>query len=295
MVKMAQGGTRLFDLALDLPRIEKMVKKLAAQGKIVKLIQIDPLNAYLGTGTNSFKPSDMRRLLTPISDFADRMNITIMVLAHLNKAVSSNTALNRVAESHVVGALCRSAWMVAPECKDGKETGRMLFMKGKNNMVDRRLQLNRAYQIEGVDVPLDNGKVFNHPRIIWREIVSTTADEAFSAEYAKGDKVDQAAAMLKGVLAEGPLSTTDVGKMAEERGIGWRTVEKAKKKLDVRSVRDGFGPGSRSKWRLPTEEEQKNVQAAKEHSDRLSKLAAANLAAANDDGEIDWATYKVGD
>jgi len=42
---------------------------------------------------------------------------------------------------------------------------------------------------------------------------------------------------------------------AQKAGLAYRTVERAKELLGVRYERRGYGPGSASFWRLPTEEE----------------------------------------
>lgn len=53
--------------------------------------------------------------------------------------------------------------------------------------------------------------------------------------------------MLAGLLAGGPVPVREVRAAAEEAGIGWRTVERAKAALGVRSVRLDGGIA----WALP--------------------------------------------
>lgn len=250
---------RLIDLAQDLDRIKGVIAALEADGgPKVKLLIIDPLSAYLGATANAYKASDMRRLLTPISDWADKEQIAVIVVAHLNKSSASTTALNRLSDSHAIGALSRAAWLTAPERdEDGKETRYFLMMRGKNNLTSRDTP-NLRYRIEGVDVPLDDGSVYNHPRVVWVDHASTTADEAFSQDYSKPrNKGEAAEAFLKGTLADGPVPVAKLKEMAEERGIGWRTVEAAKAKLSVRSKQIGTPrSGGYTVWHLRDEAEE---------------------------------------
>jgi hypothetical protein len=48
---------------------------------------------------------------------------------------------------------------------------------------------------------------------------------------------DQAADFLEHFLADGPRTSQEVWKAAKKAGVSWRTLERAKKPLDVRSRR----------------------------------------------------------
>jgi hypothetical protein len=90
-------------------------------------------------------------------------------------------------------------------------------------------------------------------------------------------------------------------------------VEKAKKKLGVRSERVSFGKGSHSQWRLLSAKEKQAEQEAKEHNDKLCAQAKEELKKRLDDEHNKrqakkrpppddnvydleyWANYKVGD
>lgn len=44
---------------------------------------------------------------------------------------------------------------------------------------------------------------------------------------------------------------TDGGRWAAEAGLAYRTVERAKELLGVKSERQGWGPGSTCYWSMP--------------------------------------------
>ncbi len=54
------------------------------------------------------------------------------------------------------------------------------------------------------------------------------------------------------LLGAGRVPASDVLKYAGQDRIKERTLRTAKRKLGVKSVREGFGPGSACYWELPT-------------------------------------------
>lgn len=63
-------------------------------------------------------------------------------------------------------------------------------------------------------------------------------------------------------LADGPVEVTALKKRADEAGIGWRTLERAKRRLRVKTEKRG-GPGNKSgpwMWRLSGEDRQRSIE-----------------------------------
>jgi hypothetical protein len=52
-------------------------------------------------------------------------------------------------------------------------------------------------------------------------------------------------------LSNGPQPVKWIEEAAEKAGHAWRTVERAKADLGVKSDRIGFGKGGRHEWKLP--------------------------------------------
>jgi hypothetical protein len=78
---------KMFNLAEDLDRLRAY---LQAKGG-VRLIIIDPISAYIGTGTkvNSHKDTDVRGILSPVAKLAKDFDVTIIGVMHLNKSRTS--------------------------------------------------------------------------------------------------------------------------------------------------------------------------------------------------------------
>jgi hypothetical protein len=78
----------------------------------------------------------------------------------------------------------------------------------------------------------------------------TRADTAGTqTRKAKADAME----FLQAALAGDPVPATEVNRMARERDLTIKAIRSAREALRVRIERNGFGPGSRSLWSLPSE------------------------------------------
>lgn len=76
------------------------------------------------------------------------------------------------------------------------------------------------------------------------------ADADYSG--AADSKIGKAMAFLEQVLADGPLDMQEVRRKARKQKQSWRTVERAKTDLGIRSKRaGGVGASGKWEWSLP--------------------------------------------
>ena len=68
-------------------------------------------------------------------------------------------------------------------------------------------------------------------------------------------QLEEAMYVLFSILAEGPVLAGEVRRLASYAGVAPRTLRRCKEILGVRSLREGFGPGSRFYWALPEHSE----------------------------------------
>jgi putative DNA primase/helicase len=97
-----RNGKRMFNLGNDLDLLRQ---KIAEVGN-VKLIQIDPISAYLGDKIDSFRTTAVRSVLAPLVDLADETNVSIVGMLHFNKKLDVNNALLRISDSLAFGRYC---------------------------------------------------------------------------------------------------------------------------------------------------------------------------------------------
>ena len=158
---------RTFNLQHDLALLEAECKRIGD----VALIIIDPVSSYLGK-TDSHKNAEVRGVLEPIGEFAERMDVAILSITHFSKAGvgSATKALHRFIGSIAFVGAPRIALAVL------EEDGRRLLLHAKNNLAPPPRGL--AYSIEE---KLSQGIVSSH--VAWEgEHVDMLADDAMQQD-----------------------------------------------------------------------------------------------------------------
>jgi len=242
-VRNGDGSRRALNLQHDLDLIEK---KVAEVGNVA-LVVVDPVSSYLGK-TDSHKNSEVRGVLEPLSEMAERTRVAILSVTHFSKAGANNAtkALHRFIGSIAFTGAPRAAFAVI---EDSEHDGRRLFLHAKNNLA--RAPQGLAFRLEQCLVADD----IVASRILWEaEPVAITANEALAADaVGRETRTGKADAMkfLQAALAEGPVPAAEVKRMALDDGLTTKAIRSAREALRVKIERDGFGPGSKSLWSLP--------------------------------------------
>ncbi len=222
---------RPFSLKTDIPALDEVVVGISD----CRLLTIDPISAYLG-GTDSHKNSDIRSLLMPLADLAQKHRVAIVAVTHLNKG--GGNAMYRAMGSLAFIAAARAAFAVT---KDQEDPSRRLFLPIKNNLGNDSDGFGYSILTAGNDAPY----------IAWEsEPVSVSVDEALAPGLEEdAPAVNAAENFLLTELTNGPVKTKDLQKAAKDTGISWRTIERAKTKLCIEARKrhfDGFW-----EWSIP--------------------------------------------
>ena len=114
-VRHTDGSRRSLNLQHDLDLLEK---KIAEVGDVA-LVVVDPVSSYLGK-TDSHKNSEVRGVLEPLSEMAERTRVAILSVTHFSKAGSNNTtrALHRFIGSIAFTGAPRAAFAVIEDAED---------------------------------------------------------------------------------------------------------------------------------------------------------------------------------
>lgn len=231
------GKRRTFNLQSDLTRLGD---KIAALGE-VRLVIIDPVTSYMGK-IDSHRTTDVRAALEPLADFARRFNVAVLAVSHPPKNAPIN-ALHAITGSLAFVAAARLVFIAIDEPEDD---GRQLVLSVKNNLgpLAAGLGYRRVQRFVNKDIVASY--------IVWDDVpVTITANEALAAtaENAKnGSAIGKAVEFLRDELADGAMLVTDVKEHAEARGIAARTLDRARQRLGVESVKHGFQ--GKWMWRL---------------------------------------------
>ena len=223
-IDAVKDGDRLLPVNLerDLLAIDETIKQVPD----CRLVVIDPLSAYLGK-TDSHNNADVRGLLHPLGELADRNKVAVVGVTHLNKG-TGGSALYRATGSLAFVAAARAVLMVV---RDQEDKRRRLVISAKNNL---------APETPGMGFVLQDSLVQWQP-----EPVTIDADAALHPAGA-----DDAVDWLRGMLADGPVVASELFEAAEAEGLSRKALRRAKTVIGATSRRIGYGPGGRWEWFL---------------------------------------------
>jgi len=202
-----------FNLERDIPALQKAVRSC----KDCKLVIIDPLSAFLGGDVDSHRDSDVRSVLAPLVELAEKFDVAIVGVMHLNKNTTGKVVY-RAMGSIAFTAAARTVWLVSTDPNDPDSRRRLLTPAKHNILIDPT----------GLAFELNNGRVeFEN------EPVTMSADEALGS-IVESPKLDKTITWLKEILPPGrSLSTIEVTRQAKENRITESTLRRAKNKLGV--------------------------------------------------------------
>lgn len=239
---------QIWDANLDddgsemLPSLPEDIGLLAGliQEHGVAMVTIDPIMAYLGAKTNSYRDQDVRRALAPLAKIGEATGAAIVLVRHLNKAMGGSAIYRGGGSIGIVGA-ARSGLLVG---RDPEHEERCILASTKSNLGPAPPSL--AYRLEGHV----NGAGY----VVWEGVTTHTADALVSQPQGDEERTarDDAVDFLRDVLVAGPMPAKDVQRQAREAGISEMTLRRAKGPANVTWRREGFGKDGTVLWEIPT-------------------------------------------
>lgn len=210
------GPGRVPVLPDDLPLLEYTARRVDA-----RLLVIDPLMAHLGSETNSYRDQDVRRALAPVSEFAERCGLAVVVVRHLNKTGGGSPIYRGGGSIGIIGA-ARVGLLVG---RDPEDEDRLVLASTKNNLAHRPASL--AFRVvSALDDP-------DTSTIEWEGSCLLNASDLLSMP-SRGERttaVDEAAQWLKEKLADGPRAAAEMYDLAEAAGIKKHALHRARKQV----------------------------------------------------------------
>lgn len=237
------GGERSFTIPDDVARLERHVQACGA-----RLVVIDPLNAHLGEQTNAHRDHSVRRALAPLALMAQRLDVAVLVVAHLNKAAGTD-ALYRVGGSVGLVGGARSVLLFTRDPDDEPDGPRRALGHIKSNW--STLAETTIYEHEAAEVTLGGTTVQTHrlavigeSTIAGRDLLDVDRDDP------PASKRERAHELLADLLGDGDWHRAqDIVEAGRAARIGRRLIYKAAEEVGVeRERRDFHGIAW---WRLP--------------------------------------------
>ena len=242
-IRDANGNVRLISLSTDLPEIEEF---LELHPDIIAIL-IDPVAAYLGKA-DSHKDAEVRGVLTPLAEMAERRGICVIGIFHTNRAAGRDVG-DRIMGSSAFLQLARVTHTVVHRPDNNKQ--RVMVPTAQNI---GEPQLGLEYHIETACIADANfPQGLETSKLVWDGEVDIDAQEAMDAKPQKLEKAgDVARAWLRARLASGPVEAATIEYDAKTEGMCWRTVVRAKEALGIVPKRLGeTGGGGKWVWALP--------------------------------------------
>lgn len=231
-----RDGEDLLTIPDDVAEIEQRCAELAAGGRPVGFVVVDPVAAFIGAGTDTHRDAAVRRVLTPLAQLAERQQLAVVAVAHLNKDTAGKL-LSRVGGSTAFGAAPRSVLAFArhPDDPEGDQGNERVIVAAKSNHGGYAPTL--AARIEGREVP----EVGSVSRLVITGECEVGPDDL--GEQTGGDRHerDEAVEFLRAELADGPRPTREVKRTAADADISDATLKRARKTLGVKAEKEGRG------------------------------------------------------
>lgn len=196
-------------------RIEEALIKTGA-----RVLILDPIQAYLGSGTDMNRANEVRNMTKRLAALAEKYKCAIILIGHMNKT-ARNKAAYRGMGSIDFYAVARSVLLV----------GRV---EGEPN-------IRAMVQIKNNLAEFGHAKAFrlSEEGFRWLGDYEITADEVLGGYAPKINKLEQAKDLLRELSKElEKVESNSIYDMAKEQNISKRTLENAKREMGIRAKRE---------------------------------------------------------
>ncbi|MGB3489832.1 MAG: AAA family ATPase [Xanthobacteraceae bacterium] len=189
------------------------------------LVIIDTLYSFVPSGTNIFQANEIRVFLAHLSEIAKESGAAFAVIRHLKKSRADKAIYQGVGAIDVIG-VARSALLIGvhPDDPDMRVVAHV-----KHNLSERgNSQGYRLVSRPGSQIP----------QFKWAGPVNLTAEQ-LSALPTVPSALEEAVRYLQQELSNGAANAVDLQRKAMTVGIAARTLDRAKKELNVKTSKSG--------------------------------------------------------
>ena len=194
-----------------------------------KLIILDPIQAYIGASVDMNRPNEIRDIMTHLKFVAEKYQCAVILIGHLNKATGMKASYRGLGSVDIQAA-ARSVLLVgrvkdSPTIRVMAPTKSSLAPEGEP--IAFELNKETGFHFIGkYDISID-------------DLLNGTSSVS---------KLEQAEKLLNDMLSDGtPKSQKVIQQQAKYRNISDRTLNEAKRNLNIKSIKakDGWF------WQLP--------------------------------------------
>jgi AAA domain len=235
-----EGLERPWMLPDNVLSLEELVRR-----EEITLVVVDPLAAFTSSRIDGHRDSDVRRMLVALASMAERTRCAVIAVRHFRKGGASD-ARDAGGGSVAYTAASRIEIIVGADPHD--PSGRVMAV-GKSNLAAYPASL--AFRLVADDQ-------WDCARIRWDGATSVTAAQLTSEPPTAEarSELDDAVTFLTEALSDGPQPAATLKRQSEAAGISYRTLRRAKDKLDLRSRKTGTGGAWMWSTKVPIPAEQ---------------------------------------
>jgi len=224
------------------------ILRTSIQDSPVELVYVDAVMGLLD-GADANSDQEVRGILEPLAEFADKTGIAVLIGRHWSKG-----AVNRAAHEKGIGSIAwsgvaRSVLQVGYH-PDNKEI--RLLCLGKKNLAPDQGAL--SFRLDPVPV-LIGGQSATYTRIEWLEVDKSFDVQRLGTVGTDGKELSEAKAeewVLAALEANGEMLSRQLDDMATKEGLGTRAVKAAKAKLkDDGKIR--YRKNEKGEWKIVPE------------------------------------------
>ncbi|MFI3250803.1 MAG: AAA family ATPase [Eubacteriales bacterium] len=195
-----------------------------------KLLILDPLQAFLGSGVDMNRANEVRPVFKKIGKVAEETGCAIVMIGHMNKSGGKSTY--RSIGSMDIVASVRSVLIVG---RDPDNPESRIIAHSKSNLAPLGTSLRFS---------ICDGLVFDGESPL-------TADQLIGFSGSSRNVKEEAKVLLKQILMIAPVEANSVYLQGKEANISKRTIDTAKKELGIISNK----VADKWLWSLPTSRE----------------------------------------
>jgi hypothetical protein len=222
---------RLPTLPEDVPELRRAIERVSAD-----LVIVDPLMAFLGTETNSYRDQDVRHALHPLVKAAEETGAAILVIRHLNKSTGANPLYRGGGSIAFIGG-ARSGLLAA---KDPDDDASRVLASTKCNLAPQPESL--AFHLE---------QVGGASRVVWDGVSVHDAGHLLAepGDGAERSALAEAKEIVADVLADGPMPAKELRRRVMDEDVSERTLRRAREALGCVKRKAGMRGGWT--WEMP--------------------------------------------
>lgn len=249
---MRRGGKiQAFDPARDLPALATAAEEIGDVGMLVA----DPIVSALGQA-DSHKNSETRNALAPLVHLGQQLDAAVIGITHHSKGTAGRDPVERVTGSVAFGAVARIVLSAAKREQPEPGQASRLLVRAKSNIGPDGGGFGYGLmQHAGPDGIEASTIAWAGPLEGTARALLAAAEPAEKAAGRPDSERGEAVDWLRDALSDGAVAVGELKADARAAGISWRTAQRAKDELGVRSFREGaIGAGKGAGgwfWTLP--------------------------------------------